>query len=742
MRFFILTCFAALGLLSVAAQTIASLPVYTPEMDRPPKVDWLVAPVQAQAGVYRSGDGKDIILWNGLVKRVFRLQPNVACMEFKNLVSGEQLLRAVKPEARVIIDGRICCVGGLYGQKQNAYLLPEWVDGFSTGTDDFRFQDIEVKPLAPRIRWKRNRWAAQTADPTGKELVFRYRHPDRALQQVEIQVHYEIYDGLPLLCKWLIIRVLPGGNASALRVGRVVNEILAAVEEESAVVGKPERMKKPHGLYIESNYCFNNAMRAEISDQTTHWLIDSSYTSQVNYDYNTPCLLEVFPEHGPGIDLAPGETFESVRTWELLHDSYDRERNGLARRRMYRSVAPWTTQNPIFMHLVSTDPATVRAAIDQCAATGYEMVILSFGSGLDMEDTTAANILKFKQLTDYAHSRGIGLGGYSLFSSRRISDADDVIDPATGLPDKAAFFGHAPCLGSRWGLGYLAKLKKFFAETGFDIFENDGPYPGDVCASTVHPGHRDLEDSQWRQFELQKGLYRWLNERGVYINAPDWYFLDGTHKIAMGYREVNFSLPRAEQIIMNRQHVYDGTWEKTPSMGWMFVPLTEYQGGGAAATIEPLHEHLDVYRTLMMQNYGAGAQACYRGPRLYDTDETRGTVKTVVDWYKRYRDILNSDIVHLRRPDGRDWDGILHVNPALPEKGFLLLFNPLKEPLSRRVRIPLYYTGLAEKARFESDAGEESIFTLNRAFEVEMEVVIPAGGIRWWVIRADESHRK
>ena len=30
-------------------------------------------------------------------------------------------------------------------------------------------------------------------------------------------------------------------------------------------------------------------------------------------------------------------------------------------------------------------------------------------------------------------------------------------------------------------------------------------------------------------------------------------------------------------------------------MGWMMVPLTEYHGGGAAATIEPLHEHLAHY---------------------------------------------------------------------------------------------------------------------------------------------------
>ena len=41
------------------------------------------------------------------------------------------------------------------------------------------------------------------------------------------------------------------------------------------------------------------------------------------------------------------------------------------------------------------------------------------------------------------------------------------------------------------------------------------------------------------------------------------------------------------QKILNRQNIYDGLWEKTPSMSWGFVPLTKYQGGGAEAVLEP-----------------------------------------------------------------------------------------------------------------------------------------------------------
>lgn len=691
--------------------------------------DWLVNNTGYKAAVEENG--KTVMISNGLLSRTFVLQPNLACIDFRNLSSGEQMLRAVKPEARITLNGKTYNVGGLYGQPQQAYLLPAWLPQMKKDDVDFQYSGHAVTPVQPYVHWKSKRWALNKKQPSGKMVTFTYTSILPELKGVKVEVHYELYDGIPLLCKWLSVQ---NGAGTAMQLDQVVNEMLATPEEESAVVGEVDQMATPHSLYIESNYAFNNAMKANLSDQTTHWKADSTYRSQVNYNYTTPCLLEVYPDKGIHINLAPGANFTSIRTYELLLDSYDRERNGLAQRAMYRTIAPWTTENPIFMHLVSTEPAQVRAIIDQCAATGYEGVILSFGSRLNMEDTSAANIRKFKSLADYAHSKNVLLGGYSLFSSRRISDEDDVIDPKTGKPGGAMFGGHAPCLGSNWGIAYLQKIKYFISQTGFDIFENDGPYPGDVCASTTHPGHKGLDDSQWTQMEQQKKFYRELNGMGVYINAPDWYFLDGTHKIGLGYREVNFSLPREQQVILNRQNIYDGTWEKTPAMGWGFVPLTQYHGGGAEATLEPLKDHLHAYENLMMQYYGAGVQACYRGPRLYDTDETKALVQRVVGWYKKYRDILNADIIHLRRADGRDWDGILHADPDGKHKGLAMLYNPLTTPVTREIALPLYYTGLDKQANIREKEGALKKYPLNREYEALVKVTIPAQGYTWLVV--------
>lgn len=212
------------------------------------------------------------------------------------------------------------------------------------------------------------------------------------------------------------------------------------------------------------------------------------------------------------------------------------------------------------------------------------------------------------------------------------------------------------------------------------------------------------------------------------MNLPDIYHLSGSNKIGIGYREVNWSLPREQQILLGRQNIYDGTWLKPPSMAWTFVPLTEYHGGGDAATLEPLSDHLNDYEAHMIQNYGSGVQACYRGPRLYDTDETKELVIQTIAHYKKYREILNADIIHLRRPDGRDWDGILHVDPQLEIKGFALLYNPTGKEIKRRISLPLYYTGLDKNANISIGEEPPVDYALSRNYEVELDVSIPANG--------------
>ena len=714
--------------LTAVTMLLAAPPHYAGTLD----TDWLVTRVTTPATVRMSDDGKELVLSNGLVARRFRLHPNAATVAFDNLMTGESMLRGVKPEARVTIDGRSFDVGGLKGQPNYAYLLEEWKDDLTAVPNAVVFVGYEVGKTQPRFAWKRVRHCADLPwPPSGVLLTMNYRPPERSQSaqptDLTVAIHYEMYEGIPLLCKWLTVR---NGSEKPIRLNRFTSEILAMVEYESEVDNY--QLWRVPNLHVESDYAFGG-MNASVANHTTHWVPDPEYLTQVNYLRKNPCLLESRPPVGPDVDIAPDETFESFRTFELAFDSTERERNGLAVRRMYRTIAPWVTENPIMMHVRRADPNSVRLAIDQCAEVGFEMVIMTFGSGFNIESEDPAYMAQLKELADYAHSKGIEIGGYSLLSSRRISDEHDVIDVATGKPGGATF-GNAPCLGSRWGQDYFRKLYAFYEKTGFNLLEHDGSYPGDTCASQSHPGHRGYEDSQWTQWKTISDFYKWCRGRGIYLNVPDFYYLTGSTKCGMGYRETNWSLPRAQQILHGRQNIYDGTWTKTPSMGWMFVPLTEYHGGGPAATIEPLRDHLDAYEAHLANNFGAGVQACYRGPRLYDSEETKAVVKKWVDFYKRYRDILESDVIHLRRADGRDIDGLLHVNPQGKIKGLAMIYNPLDRPVERQLRLPLYYTGLADTARIREKEGEAKTYKLDRHYNVTVPVPIDAAGVTWLLI--------
>jgi hypothetical protein len=544
------------------------------------------------------------------------------------------------------------------------------------------------------------------------------------LKQIEVNVHYELYDNLPVFSKWISVKNQSGQD---ITINNFKSEILAVYESESTV-DKRDRWLYPN-ITVETDYNFGGMSEEYIYHSSIEWKKDPLYKTQVNYERTAPCLLEVAPKIGPEQTIATGNTFSSFRVWKLLNDSWERERKSLAYRRMMRTIAPWVTENPILMHVRSSDNESVKKAIDQCAEVGFEMVIMTFWSGFEAEDDSPENINRMKKLADYARSKNIALG-YSLLASRSIDAENDVILPEGQRPR----FGNSPCVESEWGQEYFRKLYNLYEKTGLSVFEHDGSYPGDLCYSNNHPGHKNVSDSQWKQFKRVADFYKWCRSNGIYLNIPDLYFLNGSNKTGMGYREANWSLPRAQQEIIERQNIYDGTWSKTPSMGWMFVPLVEYQGGGKSATIEPLKDHLPHYEQRLANLFGAGVQACYRGPQLYDTPETKELVMKWVNFYKKHREILDSDIIHVRRPDGRDYDAILHVNPGGKEKGLLMIYNPLDEIINRTLKVNLYYTGLIDKATLIFEDGKSMIYPLNNKGDLLLPVNIKARGTTWFVI--------
>ncbi|WP_245935812.1 hypothetical protein [Sphingobacterium athyrii] len=105
---------------------------------QPKSQDWLISKT-AQYQSRIAVDGKNIVLENGLVRRSFWIRPNAFCYDFTNLITGQQLIRAVQPEAQLQLNGKWYNVGGVDGQKERAYLRPEWMPTFTTKPEDFSY---------------------------------------------------------------------------------------------------------------------------------------------------------------------------------------------------------------------------------------------------------------------------------------------------------------------------------------------------------------------------------------------------------------------------------------------------------------------------------------------------------------------------------------------------------------------------------------------------------------------------
>jgi hypothetical protein len=710
--------------------------------EHPATADWLIHPPTTPATVQvlpgEKNRSAQILLGNGLISRTFLVAdatltaPSAATISYRNLRSGAEFIRSARPEALLTVNGREIKVGGFLGQPVQNYFDGAWIETMNGDPAAMGFVGCETGEVTRDLPWKPRYGAPDTPwPPRGKRLTLHFKTRDR--NDLQVSARYEIFDGLPLLCKQVVIK---NAGTNEVKVDQLITEMLALSHDQAS------------RLWIESDYGFHRMV-------TTRWEEDPLYTTfsegreaieDLHYVPNST-LDQPWKKADPGQylgpgaarylavskysqglakTLKPGETFTSFRTYEMLQDNDDAERQGLLRRKMFRTVAPWTQENPIFMHLRNSDSASIRRAVDQCAETGFEMIILTFWSGFNMESTDRKYWERLKGDFDYAHSRGIRIGGYILFCSTASKGPND--------DAKQDVYPPSLCLGSAYVDSYFKHLFEFMEFVGQDVIETDGPYHGYPCEATNHKYHQGRDDSFRVQWEKMTEFFHGCRQRGIFVNAPDSYFHHGSSKTGMGYREENWSLPREYQVLIGRQNIYDGTWRKLSSMGWMMTPLVEYHGGGPGATLEPLKNHLEAYGAHLAQNFGSGVQSCYRGPRLYDAEETRALVKGTVDWYKKYRAILDSEIIHVRRPDGRDVDCMLHANPALKEKGLAMMYNPLSQPVNRTIQLPLYYTGLSDIARIREKEGGPRTFQLDREFNANVPVTVPARGHTWLVI--------
>lgn len=719
--------------------------------EQPYEKDWLLSePATASSIQMLAGDknqSAQILLTNGLISRTFLLaDENLGCISLRRIDKDIEFLRAIKPEVRVCLDGAWLEVGGLTGAPDNAFIAPKWYELLHSKPDAFHFAGMTVEGCVKPYEWqpKCNAPADIAWPAKGQRVTFRFTAPPGSKHAgVSVAVSYEIYDGIPVMMK--TFRLI-NKSGKELVVTKFEGEHLAVQPTNSAM------------LHVESDYSFGLANFRETSSGlgihanggregfkdyylgggTTRLIRDPNWGSMATLNpaedifLNDPenALLLSLPPTGPNWTVKNDHSFDAFRTFEILNDSTEKERQFLAQRRFYRKLAPQTNEKMFEVHApVTRDINTLGPLMDQMAEIGFDQLQApEHPGGFNYADGSPANIASMKVICDYGKKHNIRVGAYQLmmasqgWGSRK--DNYNTIDPVSKNPGSA--FGQSACGASAWADMYYDNMWKTIEGAGMGAFKPDGPYHGDPCAATDHAHHRGLEDSQWAQWMWMNKVLHEGQRRNLYLTIPDWYVLNGQACTGMGYREATDNIDITLQTVIYRQYIFDATWHKTAQMGWVNLN-TEVLPGGMEASV-------DKYERIFFTMLSSGAQVWVRGHRLYDGPKSQAILKKWMSWYHAHKDVILGDIIHLKRPDGRSLDYTLHVNAKGKEKGMLLVFNPLEEEVTKTINLPLYYTGLTGSAKIRQEDGTAKTYQLDGTSSVKLPVTIPAGGFSWFII--------
>ncbi len=188
------------------------------------------------------------------------------------------------------LNQKTYAVGGLEGQAVANFLSSEDLKRLKPLANSFEFKGFTDGPIEPRFAWKqRPQWLSRNVSwpPAGRHVTFHFEPPqaeahtagESVLTGIDLQVHFELYDGLPLICKWF---TLTNHSANSVRLNSFISEQLACVEASSQV----EDLAEPRlpNLHVETDFttCSMEGSTAQVD--SVHWSADPKYATQVNYN--------------------------------------------------------------------------------------------------------------------------------------------------------------------------------------------------------------------------------------------------------------------------------------------------------------------------------------------------------------------------------------------------------------------------------------------------------------------------
>lgn len=401
--------------------------------------DWLVDRIPQEVTYTKSYEfsrnANNLEAWeltNGLVSLVFAVTPDFARLGFQSHLDylleipendenisdrkapRNNLLRSINPEANIVIDDIDYSVGGLDGQTVFAFFNMSNLSNLRKRNESdvsrlMSLVDVKTENTQAPYEWKNGKRFADPKlswPPRGLSVVATFRFPVESTDKkyltvpishrnLSVSIHYEMYEGIPLIAKWISIH---NSNNQKITINKMEVERLALNQPYTPLTFEPYPpsmyIKNSGSLHIETSW-FHSCNVTWVDDPLVKLTPGASMPLLI-VNYNGSLEL----------DLVNG-SFDSFRTFELVYEmKADRERKSLAIRHMIRTIAPQISENPIYMQLDSFTIQNFKKLVDQISIVEFEMIIFSFGSGFCMECSDVSYRKAIADLVSYAHIRG------------------------------------------------------------------------------------------------------------------------------------------------------------------------------------------------------------------------------------------------------------------------------------------------------------------------------------------------
>ena len=447
-----------------------------------------------------------------------------------------------------------------------------------------------------------------------------------------------------------------------------------------------------------------------------------------------------FPEN-INRQLMPGETVRTFRSYQAVTSS-DRDESSVILERIYKEIAPWI-KNTYIKQLVQ-DCKTYEELMevaDHAAECGFEVVSFFFtqlwtniGDYIPRPDLFPHGKEDLIRLIEYYHSKGLKVMPYCSTTIAWDRDEDLCHRPGeepwlkirqskvhrehpewqylgpNGKRYLPEAFGNM-CYQTPWGDYIKEKLFELIDVYHFDGLDIDGPYHGLPCLDPTHK-HGENQSVRFMNWEWEKQFYQEVIDKGAFIAAPQEIsgFFCGVAQRPAGYREEEFLVMGGMPLIVqNRSFLYDARYSVPASGAFAFTSIDIYH----KYSIEADENDITTYHHAMGTMFGYGYAGQIKGTQLYKGPKTKEDLIQWVKFYKKYRDVLGGEMLHLSKPNHFDVDAVVHVNPKANVPALLMAFNPTGEEKRAVYSFSLKAAGFApnqyvlfngEKIRLDSAA--------------------------------------